>query len=147
MCRLIWVYTSCLNTGISVKHCNNKNKPDTLLSELNRSNGLSAGCKWVKAPLEGRSDVAVFHIPHDHSVKMSLLFSTCISKKHDGEWLALQTFGSRGRRFESYWRCTSSHDCTSILCIEPSTVTLSLSIYDLNNVERDINHQIVIIIF
>ena len=47
---------------------------------------------------------------------------------------------------ESLWRRNSPYDCTVLLCTEPFSVTLSSFQYDLNNVERDVKHQIVIII-
>ena len=35
----------------------------------------------------------------------------------------------------------STHDCMALHCTEPFIITLPLSWYDLNNVERDIKHQ------
>ena len=55
-------------------------------------------------------------------------------------------FGSQGSAFESRWRRNSAHDCMMLYCMEPSIITFPLSQYDLNNVERDVKHQIIIII-
>ena len=37
----------------------------------------------------------------------------------------------------------SEHDCTSFRCREPFIIILPSSRYDLNNVERDVKHQII----
>ena len=47
---------------------------------------------------------------------------------------------------ESHWRWNSAHDCTAFHCTEPFINILPLSPYDLNNVERGIKHQLVIVI-
>ena len=39
----------------------------------------------------------------------------------------------------------SAHDCTVLLCREPFIVTVPFSQYDLNNVERDVKYQTIII--
>ena len=54
--------------------------------------------------------------------------------------------GSRGHGFESRCRQTSAHDCMLLHCTEPFIGNLTSSRYDLNNVERDTKHQIIIII-
>ena len=54
-------------------------------------------------------------------------------------------FGSQGPRFEFRWQQNLAHGCTMLHCIEFFIITLSLSQYDLNNVKRDINHQIIIL--
>ena len=61
------------------------------------------------------------------------------------EWLVLPT-GSRGPGFESCWRWNSSDDFMTLHCTEPFIITLPSSRYDLNNVERDVKHQTIIII-
>ena len=55
-------------------------------------------------------------------------------------------FRSGGPRFDSHWRPNSSYDCMALHCIEPFIITCPLSQYDLCNVEKDIKHQIIIII-
>ena len=37
-----------------------------------------------------------------------------------------------------------AHDCTTLNCSEPIIVILSLSQYDINNVEGDVKHQIIV---
>ena len=50
--------------------------------------------------------------------------------------------GSRGPGFESRWRRNSGPYCTALRSTKPPFS----SRYDLNNVERDVKHQIIIII-
>ena len=54
--------------------------------------------------------------------------------------------GSQGPLFKSCWRQNSAQNCMVIHCAELFTIILALYRYDLNNVERDINHQIIVII-
>ena len=54
-------------------------------------------------------------------------------------------FRSRGPGFKSHWRQHSVHDCTALHCKEPFIIILPLSGYDLNNVKRDVKHEIIII--
>ena len=54
--------------------------------------------------------------------------------------------GSRDLGFEFRWRRNSSHDCTALHCTEPFIITLSLSQYDLYNVEIDEKLQTIIIV-
>ena len=53
--------------------------------------------------------------------------------------------GSQGPSFESHWRRqNSAHDCMALHCTEPFIITLPLSRHGLNNVARDVKHQIII---
>ena len=49
-------------------------------------------------------------------------------------------FRSQGREFEAQCRQNSVHNCMMLHCIKPFIITLPLSRYDLNNVERDVKH-------
>ena len=49
-------------------------------------------------------------------------------------------FGLQDPGFESCWRQNSAQDCTALHCTEPFIITLALSQYDLNDVERDVEH-------
>ena len=49
-------------------------------------------------------------------------------------------------RFESCWKWYSAHNCRMLHCSELYIIILLLSRYDLNNVERDIKHHIIIFI-
>ena len=66
-------------------------------------------------------------------------------KHSGGRVISAPNFGSQHPRFESHWRQNSSHDYTALDCAEPFFITLPLSRYDLNNVERDVKNQIIII--
>ena len=54
-------------------------------------------------------------------------------------------FESQGPRFESSWRQNSAHNCMAVHYTEPFVIIPTSSQYDLNNVERDVKHQIIII--
>ena len=58
-----------------------------------------------------------------------------------GRMVSNSDFGERGPRFESGCRRNSAYYCTALHCTDPSIITLPLSQYDLNNVERDVKHQ------
>ena len=60
------------------------------------------------------------------------------------EWLALQTWNIRSG-FEFSWRQNSAHDCIVLHCTEPFLIIRPLSCYGLNDVERDVKYQIIII--
>ena len=53
-------------------------------------------------------------------------------------------FGSQGPVFEFHWRRDLAHDCSALHCTEPFIIILPSSQYDLNNVERDVQHQLII---
>ena len=55
-------------------------------------------------------------------------------------------FGSQDPRFKSHWRENSFHDLLYFIAQSLFIIILLKSQYDLNNVKRDIKHQIVIII-
>ena len=77
--------------------------------------------------------------------------NTCLAKHLDDQMVSSPNFGLRGPKFESHppppTRWNSSYDCTSIHCTEPFIIALLLSGYDLNNVERDVKHQAIIITY
>ena len=54
-------------------------------------------------------------------------------------------FGSEGPGFESHWRWNSAHNCMAFHCAEIFIIILPSSRYELNNVERDIKDQLIII--
>ena len=54
-------------------------------------------------------------------------------------------FGSRGLGFESRWKWNSTRDCTTLHRTESFVISLLLSRYDLNNVERAVKDQIIIL--
>ena len=49
--------------------------------------------------------------------------------------------------FESRWRRNSAHDRMTLHCTESLIVIFPSSQYDLNNVERDVKHRTIIIIY
>ena len=59
--------------------------------------------------------------------------------------VSIPNFGSPGSRFESHERWNFAHDCQSFL-YTVCHYHLPLSRYDLTNVERALNYQIIIII-
>ena len=63
-----------------------------------------------------------------------------------GRVVSTPNFGSWDLRFKSSWRRNSAQDCIALHCRKPFIITLPSSQYDLNNVERDVKHQISIII-
>ena len=54
-------------------------------------------------------------------------------------------FRSQGPGFESHWRQNSAHNYTMCHCTEPFIIILPPAWYDLNDVERDAKHQVIII--
>ena len=65
-----------------------------------------------------------------------------------GGWVfSVPNIGSRGPELESCRRQNSAHDCMGLDCTEPLFITLSGSLYDLNDIERDVKHQTIIITF
>ena len=57
------------------------------------------------------------------------------------KWLILKVSRTTTRRFESCLRRISAHECAALFII-----TIPSSRYDVNNVERDVKHEIIIII-
>ena len=65
--------------------------------------------------------------------------------RRPGGWVVSKPdFRSQGCRFEPRWRRNSAHDGTGRHCTESFIITLLSSRYELNNVERDLKHQIII---
>ena len=56
-------------------------------------------------------------------------------------------FRSGAPRFKSCYRQNLARYSVGLSCTEPFIITLLLSQYDLNYVERDVKHQIIIISF
>ena len=54
-------------------------------------------------------------------------------------------FGSGGSGFESCWRRNSAHECMGLYCTKPCIMPFPSSQYDLNNIGRDVKHQIIIV--
>ena len=73
----------------------------------------------------------------------TLLLSLPSSNVQVAEWWSLQTL--LGPMFETSWRQNSALDCIKLHCREPFIILLPLYQYDLNNVERDVKYQIIII--
>ena len=69
-----------------------------------------------------------------------LLYMKCSA----GLVVSAPDFGSQNPEFKSHWKRNSALDCLALHCIEPFIIILPWSGYDLNNVERDIKHQIII---
>ena len=63
-------------------------------------------------------------------------------------WLGHKTSIQTNMRswVEPRWRWNSAHDCIVLYCTEPFIIILPPTWYGVNNVERDVKHQIVIII-
>ena len=70
---------------------------------------------------------------------------TLYGKRPVGRVVSTPDFVSRGPGFESRWRRNTTHDRTALRYSGPFTINLSSSRYDLNNVERDVNYQTIII--
>ena len=64
-------------------------------------------------------------------------------------YLCRVEFGSQDSVFESRWRRNSVHDCMLLHCTKHEAPSFSLSPFhcltDLNNIERDVKHLIIII--
>ena len=65
---------------------------------------------------------------------------------HSSGVVSTPDFGSQDPGFESLYKRNSAHDCMALHCTEPNIITLPSSLYDLNNVERDVTHQTIIIL-
>ena len=67
-------------------------------------------------------------------------------KPSDGRVVSARDFWSQGLKFEFQWRWNLAHGCTAFHCTEPFIINLPSACDDLNNVERDVKHQTIIII-
>ena len=66
--------------------------------------------------------------------------------KHPGvKVVSAPAFRTRGPWFVSRCRYISAHDSMAFHCPEPFIITLQSSLYDLNNVERDVKYHIIIL--
>ena len=63
-------------------------------------------------------------------------------RKYQGGWVVSAPDRITRPGFKSCWRMHCTHDCMALQSMEPFIFTLPLSRYDLNNVERDVTHQI-----
>ena len=66
-----------------------------------------------------------------------------MEKHTDGCVASAPDLGIRGPGFKFHWRWNSAHGCMDFYCTESFVILLSLSRNGLNNVERDVKHQII----
>ena len=75
-----------------------------------------------------------------------IIHAFCLPGKHPDGWVvSTPDIGSWGSGFGSPCSWNSAHDSTALHCTEPFIIILPSSPYDLDNIERDVKHQIIII--
>ena len=83
-----------------------------------------------------------FALNHD---KILQIYFCCVKRQAKNDFLK-DVESTVGPGFEYCWRVNSAYDCMVLHHTEPFIIILSSSQYDLNNVERAVKHQTIIIV-